>query len=313
MPKIGMNFQREDTMKPMLSICVVTMNRAKQLREALESCLACVLPKDTEFVIVDNASADDTEQVVKELLSNSGYPFYYEKLNENIGCGGGRNYAFTKAKGEFIYVLDDDAIIDNACPNFFTDALLIMNKHYEIITLTTQIYDTAWGRNRLPESGVNYREDLYKIKMFCGGSHFIRKSFFITPPYLSNRYGYEELPPSLRVCDAGKINAYCPNLKIIHNPKINKWDRNDVKNHELLIKECAILYAIKKMMYPRLFIPLLWIAYKIRCKKHLSNITDGSKKSKKVVNYTIKQYYIDYRIKIKTVLGLWRDFSFSIF
>ena len=42
-----------------LSICVVTMNRANQLKEALESCLACELPIKTEFVIIDNASCDN--------------------------------------------------------------------------------------------------------------------------------------------------------------------------------------------------------------------------------------------------------------
>ena len=50
-----------------LSICVVTMNRANQLSEALQSCLLCELPRETEFVIIDNASTDHTEQVVKEI------------------------------------------------------------------------------------------------------------------------------------------------------------------------------------------------------------------------------------------------------
>ena len=49
-----------------LSIAVVTMNRSIQLIEALDSCLTCNLPNDTEFVIIDNASTDDTEQKVKE-------------------------------------------------------------------------------------------------------------------------------------------------------------------------------------------------------------------------------------------------------
>ena len=51
-----------------LSIAVITWNRSKQLIEALESCLVCELPKETEFIIIDNASTDDTEQVVKALF-----------------------------------------------------------------------------------------------------------------------------------------------------------------------------------------------------------------------------------------------------
>lgn len=300
-------------MKPLLSICIVTMNRSKQLSEALESCLVCVLPELTEFVIIDNASDDDTEQVVHNILANSGYSYYYEKLNENIGCGVGRNYAFSKSNGEFIYVLDDDAVIDT--PDFFSKSLSIMKRHPDIITLTTQIYDTAWGRNRLQEKGVKCGDgfyNLYKIKMFCGGSHFLRKDFFATPPYFSNRYGFEELLPSLKVYDAGKVNAFCPDLKVIHKPVVNKWDHKDKRNHSLLINECALLYAIKKMLYPKVCIPILWIAYKVRCKKYLSNIKDGYKLSKAVVKDTTNRYFIDYRIKLKTLILLWRDFGLSV-
>lgn len=68
-----------------LSICVITMNRAAQLKEALESCLACELPNETEFIVIDNASVDDTEQTVRNVLKDCGFPYYYEKMAENFG------------------------------------------------------------------------------------------------------------------------------------------------------------------------------------------------------------------------------------
>ena len=169
-------------MEIILSICVVTMNRASQLNEALESCLACELPKETEFIIVDNASTDQTEQVVTELFQAHQYSYIYEKLDKNLGCGGGRNYAFTQAKGKYIYALDDDAIIDTKKNRlFFEEAIAILNKYHDIVSLTTQIYDTAWKANRLSGNKIKYAENLYKLKMFCGGSHFLRKDFFLFP------------------------------------------------------------------------------------------------------------------------------------
>ena len=86
-----------------LSIAVVTMNRSKQLLEALESCAACELPTDTQFVIVDNASTDETENMVKGFFATNPFPFYYEKMTENIGCGRGRNYAYSKCSGDYCY------------------------------------------------------------------------------------------------------------------------------------------------------------------------------------------------------------------
>ena len=122
-----------------LTIGIVTMNREEQLAEALYSCLRTDLPNETEFVVIDNASTDNTEKVVREILTNSGYEYYYEKLPENIGCGRGRNYAFSKSRGLYYYSLDDDAVIDEHCKKFFLYALDILDKNTGIVTLTTQI------------------------------------------------------------------------------------------------------------------------------------------------------------------------------
>lgn len=53
--------------------------------------------------------------------------------------------------------------------------------------------------------------------------------FFKEAPYFSNRYGYEEIPPSLYVVDAGCKNVFCSAIRIIHNPKVNKWNCSDEK------------------------------------------------------------------------------------
>ena len=93
-----------------------------------------------------------------------------------------------------------------------------------------------------------------------------KKEFFEKQPYLNNKYGYEEIPPSLYVADAGMKNVFCPELLIIHKPLIDKWDKTKEENIRITIIDCATPYALKKMIYPNLFLPLLKIAYYIRCK-----------------------------------------------
>lgn len=297
-----------------LSICVITMNRAKQLEEALGSCLSCELPEDTEFIVIDNASTDDTEGIVRTTLEACGYPYYYEKLAKNLGVGGGRNYAYKKSHGEYAYMLDDDAVIDTEHhPDFFIRSLAIMEKNTDVVTLTTQIYDTVWERNHLEIQGKQIAEGLYKCFMFCGGSHFLRRSFYTQPPYLPNKYGYEEIPPSLRAMDAGKYNAFCPSLLIVHKPAVNKWDYDDEKNHALLVKGIALPYAIKSMMYPKAALPFLKLATKRRMKMYLKNVKDGDAKVKEAIRRFCEEYPIEERIRLGTVWQMFKDFKLSIF
>lgn len=297
-----------------LSICVITMNRAGQLAEALNSCLACDLPSDTEFVIIDNASCDNTEETVHSVIDDCGYSYYYEKMLENLGVGGGRNYAYEKTNGDVVYMLDDDAVVDSKINrDFFKRALNIFQQHSSIVTLTTQIYDTAWHKNRLDISGPQISEGLYKCQMFCGGSHFLRKSFFPSAPYLPNKYGYEEIPPSLRAINAVKINAFCPELLIVHRPAKNKWDWNDDKNHRLLFECMGYPYAIKKMMYPKIAIPFLKLANKRRLKLYLGDIKDAKIRVKEAADKFCKEYPISEKIKFTTLCRMFWDFKLSVF
>lgn len=81
-----------------LTIGVVTMNRKRKLRNALMSCLSCKLPKETEFVVIDNASTDNTYQVVDDVLGKSGYNYVYHYSSVNIGAGGVETSISKKAK-----------------------------------------------------------------------------------------------------------------------------------------------------------------------------------------------------------------------
>ena len=126
----------------------------------------------------------------------------------------------------------------------------------------------------------------------------MRRSFYKEPPYLPNKYGYEEIPPSLRAMNAGKVNAFCPSLLIIHKPAVNKWDFNDEKNHELLVKGIALPYAIKSMMYPKVALPFLKLAAKRRMKMYLKNVKDGETKVKEAARRFCEEYPIKEKIPL---------------
>ena len=296
-----------------LSIAVITWNRSKQLIDALNSCNLCELPKETEFIIIDNASTDDTEEKVKHFFSDKIYPVYYEKMNENLGAGIGRNYAFSKSNGEYVYFLDDDAFINtNEGTDFFIKGIDILDNHADIMTLTTQIYDLMWKSNSVSENGPVIYENIRKCFMVCGGSHFLRRSFFKnTEPYFSNKYGYEELKPSLLVSNAGLTNAFTPELTVIHNPSTNKWNYNNKINQEILIKYVVNQFVLKSRIYPMIYYPVCYVIYLYRKYKYLKNIHPAI--IHKALISLRNSCNIDERLKIKTIYRLFRDFGISIF
>ena len=295
-----------------LTVAVITWDRSKQLAEALESCFSCKLPKDTEFVIIDNASTDDTEQVVKSLFQNNKYHFFYEKMSENLGVGRGRNYAYLKSHGEYVYFLDDDAYIDKQNPSFFLQAIAYLDGNPLIASLTSQIYDLMWKANRVSESGPKFKEGLKLHFMFCGGSHFLRKSFWANEePYFPNKYGYEEIMPSLRVADAGCLNVFATDLLVIHNPQVNKWNFDDEKNAMIVINELVCQKVMKTKLYPRIFSPILTLSYWVRAKKYLTK--ERKKKADELIVIMENQYEYGKKIKISTVFRLLWNFGLSIF
>lgn len=290
------------------------MNRAEQLRTAIRSCLKCKLFPDTRFVIIDNNSSDNTGSVVRAELETSGYEYYYEKLEENFGVGRGRNYAFSKANSEYSYFLDDDAVIDyDKCPFFFKKAVEVFEDNDKIVTLTTQIYDELLKDNRVKIEGKKYNSEIYTCRTFCGGSHFLKNCFFAEPPYLPNHYGCEELVPSIKVVNEGKINGFIPTLLVYHCPKENKWHLDDVRGQRILATECAVPYAIKRMMYPKIVYPLVRMAYNRRCMKYLSGIDGGKEMADLIATDTINTYHIAYKVKCFSLVRMFFEFRLSIF
>lgn len=96
-----------------ITIAVPTHNRAALLGETLASIAALKLPAgvDAECVVIDNASTDDTAQVVKRFATTSPIATRYV-FEARPGSSYARNRALDEARGGFIFFIDDDAVAD---------------------------------------------------------------------------------------------------------------------------------------------------------------------------------------------------------
>ena len=89
-----------------VTVAIPTYNRAHYLPEAIESVLAQTF-QDFELLILDNASTDNTPELVKSFKDER---IRYVRNQTNIGMFGNCNKALELARGEYVIIFHDDDI-----------------------------------------------------------------------------------------------------------------------------------------------------------------------------------------------------------
>jgi glycosyltransferase involved in cell wall biosynthesis len=106
-------------MAALITVIICTHNRAIWLREALASLAAQSAAFDSfDIVVVDNASHDHTQDVVKQFATARNVRYVYE---ERLGIAIARNRGWQEAQTEFVVYLDDDARADPAWVTTFLE------------------------------------------------------------------------------------------------------------------------------------------------------------------------------------------------
>lgn len=148
-----------------ISVIIVTYNRSKLLIKAIDSVLN---QKFTEFelIIIDDASNDDTEEVIKIYLGDKRVRYIKNEKGNSIAQV--RNYAWQYVHGEYIAVLDSDDIWCN-------DLKLTMQ--YEYLKNHPEVVLIGGGSILINEKG----EELSRI-MNPVNDEEIRKDFMVKNP-----------------------------------------------------------------------------------------------------------------------------------
>ena len=97
--------------EPKVSIQMCTYNRAHYIEKAIQSVLSQSFT-NWELLILDDASNDNTEEIVLKYLHDNRIKYF--KNETNLGIASNRNKGLHNSTGEYIAVLDsDDYWIDN--------------------------------------------------------------------------------------------------------------------------------------------------------------------------------------------------------
>lgn len=132
-----------------LSICIPTYNRARFLEKALTYFVELYqFPYNYEVIVCDNASTDDTREVVDGFIAK-GLPIRYFRQAENRGPYPNILSAFSRVSGEYvIYLADDDVLINDGV----RDAIRYLDLNPEVTVCYAPWYthDEVEGRDNVP-------------------------------------------------------------------------------------------------------------------------------------------------------------------
>ncbi|MCI9271178.1 MAG: glycosyltransferase family 2 protein [Dorea sp.] len=166
-------------MKPkMISVIIPTYNRKGKLAKCIESVLGQSY-REIEVIVVDDASADGTQELFQEI--SDGRLKYY-RYETNRGACYARNYGAERAEGEFLAFQDSDDI-------WHAEKL---EKQYRY--LCSGGADLCFcGMNRVSETGSRFYYPVHPFHPARGLEEFLAENRAGTQTMLMRRRVWEEL------------------------------------------------------------------------------------------------------------------------
>jgi glycosyltransferase involved in cell wall biosynthesis len=216
-------------MKPTYTVLVCTYNRAQVLPRALDAIDQLEAPpgKSWELIVVDNASTDNTETIVKDFIARSKVSARYIR-EERQGHARAMNCGVAASHGEIIAHTDDDGLPER-------DWLLRINEAFEVhkaeivfgpVRPKWEFRPPKWyserfvGRFALLDYGNVPFVVANAEQAFFGVNHAVRKSLY------SKQGGYrEDLGPLGRTSRVGEdtemfLRSLARGVRIVYEPTV---------------------------------------------------------------------------------------------
>ncbi len=117
----------ERSRQPLVSIIVVNYNGGEHLPRCLETLCLDSYPA-REIIVVDNASADTSSIILKD-LSVRHADLVVLWSDQNLGYAGGVNLALAAAAGDYVAILNNDIIVD---PGWLAPLIAFLEERPEV-------------------------------------------------------------------------------------------------------------------------------------------------------------------------------------
>ncbi|MCX6031405.1 MAG: glycosyltransferase [Chloroflexi bacterium] len=251
---------------PVVSVLLLTWNSQHFIRQCLDSVLTGASEISREVIVVDNGSLDGSPDILQ------GFNEITLIRNErNRGVAAARNQGILRARGEYVLLLDIDAVLTAGSlgklvsfmarspaaglvgPKLISPDGSLQYSCRRFPTLLSKLarrIPQRWARDYLSDEELRWwaHDAISEVDYVIGACQLIRRSIFEVVGLLDERifYGPEDVDFCLRLWKAGKKVYYAPEAVVVHHEqRITRNLRSPVTRRHLW----ALLYFFLKYRY----------------------------------------------------------------
>jgi len=142
-----------------VSVITLTWNHLKYTRKAVES-IKPILTENDEIIFIDNKSTDGTIKYLSSLKMPCKKTVIV--LSKQCGIGHAYNIGFRRAKGEFIFIYDND--LEIKMPNTLEHMINVFKTH-EKAGIVCPCCDNIMGKYRLAQGMNDLKNEIHQLRM----------------------------------------------------------------------------------------------------------------------------------------------------
>ena len=210
-----------------VSVIIPTLNRSRLLREVLESLFAQTLEKIRyEIIVVDNASTDDTPQMIAALQKDAPVSLRYHRLEKDSGPAKARNLGARLASGRVLAFTDSDCRADSgwlaAGIAVLSDDIAfvggqVLHKPEQRVRFFSAICQPTTAENpTYPTANIMYRREVF-LAMGGFSEDLCFQTFFDNKPIEC-----ADTDLAWRIKEAGMASRFVPEMIIYHEVPLKK-------------------------------------------------------------------------------------------
>ena len=238
---------------PIISIIVPVYNAQNYIEKCLNSILNQDI-KDFEIIVVNDASDDDTINILKNYAKNKQIVLINNE--ENLGTGESRNKGILFARGKYIGFVDNDDWVEK---NYFSSMVKKMEEENSDICVSLKIKNHKGRFSKTHLLNPTNLKEIVFVQRTAPWAKVIRKEFLIKNNIKFDKTRGEDICPAFLSAYLAKKISYVDNTKYhcnirqgsISRRKISYEDYFEIKLYK------KILDFIRNKEDEAFFLPLI--------------------------------------------------------